>query len=78
MVIMMTTEKDKNTIKISRSLFLEDWDIEAFVDNELDWEDEKYVRNLLKYDPKSEKHYQTLRRQKQLINMYWNDKQSQH
>jgi hypothetical protein len=72
------TNDTKTSVKINKSLFLEDWDMQALVDNELDWEDEKYVRNLMKFDPKSEKRYRELQHQKRLINLYWQDKNSRH
>ena len=54
-----------------------DMDIQALVDNELTWEDEKRVRAFLAADPKAKARYEMLRRQKLLLKE-WRDSKKSH
>lgn len=51
-----------------------DYDIQALVDNELDWEEEKRVREAIKYNSQFMKRYNTLKNQKTLIQNWWKKK----
>ena len=53
-----------------------DMDIQALVDNELTWEDEKRVRAFIASDPKAKARYEMLRRQKLLLKEWWESKKS--
>jgi anti-sigma factor RsiW len=53
-----------------------DMDIQALVDNELTWEDEKRVRAFIANDPKAKARYEMLRRQKLLLKEWWESKKS--
>jgi anti-sigma factor RsiW len=44
-----------------------DLDIQALVDNQLDWEEAKRVRAYIDATPSALKRYETLRQQKQLL-----------
>ena len=48
-----------------------DYDIQALVDNELTWEDEKRVRAHLKNNPEAEKRYQELMLQRKSVRGWW-------
>lgn len=48
-----------------------DLDIQALIDNELDWEEEKKVREAIKYNSHFLKRYQTLIKQKQTLISWW-------
>lgn len=50
---------------------LNDQNIQALVDNELDWEQEKEVRRHIENDAKSRNRYLELIKQKQLLKKYW-------
>lgn len=51
-----------------------DYDIQALIDNELDWEEEKRVREAIKYNSQFMKRYNTLKNQKTLIQNWWKKK----
>jgi len=53
-----------------------DADIQALIDNELDHESEKRVRSCLKENNKAKERYETLKHQKELIKLWWSQKQS--
>ena len=48
-----------------------DMDIQALVDNQLDWEEEKRVRRHLFQSPDAQRRYEDLRNQKQLLQLWW-------
>jgi len=48
-----------------------DMDIQALVDNQLDWEDEKRVRRHLFQSPDAQRRYEELRQQKQVLQLWW-------
>lgn len=48
-----------------------DHDIQALIDNELEWEHEKRVREAIKYNLQLMKRYNTLKSQKTLIQNWW-------
>lgn len=50
---------------------ISDHDIQALVDNELGWEEEKLLRQYFSSHPKAHKRYQDLMRQKRLLKAYW-------
>jgi anti-sigma factor RsiW len=64
------SDRGKN-IRIRKSMFIEDLDIQAYVDNELYWKDRKFLEQLMKFDPKVEKRVQELENQKRLVQLYW-------
>lgn len=51
-------------------------DIQALVDNELSWEEEKKVRRYLDAHPGSQKHFESLRNQKKLLQEWWRNRKS--
>lgn len=53
-----------------------DFDIQALVDNELNWEQEKRVRLHLDTDPKAKARYEMLRTQKGLLQDWWRGKKT--
>ncbi len=55
---------------------INDHDIQALVDNELSWEDEKRVRSFLAMDTHAKARYEMLRRQKALLKDWWDSKKS--
>ena len=48
-----------------------DFDIQALIDNELDYETEKTVMSYLDKDVKAKERYDTLKRQKKLLQEWW-------
>lgn len=48
-----------------------DFDIQALVDNELGWEQEKSVRVQLEHDAEAKRRYEELCRQKRLLQEWW-------
>lgn len=54
-----------------------DFDIQALVDNELNWEQEKLVRSFIDADPKAKAKFELLRSQKMLLQNWWKDKKKQ-
>lgn len=48
-----------------------DFDIQALIDNELDWEDEKRVRDYLRSHDWAKKRYEELRAQKETLQRWW-------
>ena len=48
-----------------------DLDIQALIDNELSWEEEKKVREAIKYNSTFLKRYQTLLKQKKTLLTWW-------
>jgi len=53
-----------------------DFDIQALVDNELNWEQEKRVRSFIDADPKAKARFEMMRRQKGLLQDWWKSKKS--
>lgn len=53
-------------------------DIQALVDNELTWEDEKRVRAFIATDAKARATYEMLRRQKALLKDWWDSTSRSH
>lgn len=48
-----------------------DYDIQALIDNELDWESEKLVRQHIAADHHAAKRYRVLKEQKNLLKSWW-------
>ena len=48
-----------------------DFDIQALVDNELDWESEKVVFEAISQDPKLQARYEQLKAQKKIVQIWW-------
>lgn len=48
-----------------------DWDLQALVDNELDWETRKQVLRLIDHDPSARRRYDELRTQKKSLLGWW-------
>ena len=55
-----------------------DADIQALIDNELDRENEKRVRSCLEKNRKAQERYETLKHQKDLIKLWWNQTHSEN
>lgn len=53
-----------------------DYDIQALIDNELDWESEKRVRLHLEHNPHAKKYYDDLVHQKKLLRLWAEQKKS--
>lgn len=53
---------------------INDYDIQALVDNELDWEDEKRIMSAIQGDPKAVSRLQELQSQKLLLQNWWKQK----
>jgi len=53
---------------------INDYDIQALIDNELDWEDEKSIRAAIKEDATYTKRYEELKSQKTLLQNWWKKK----
>jgi len=53
-----------------------DMDIQALVDNQLNWEEEKRVRRHLFQSPDAQKRYDQLRQQKQIMLMWWQERKT--
>lgn len=49
-----------------------DYAIQALVDDELDWQEEMRIKELLKDDEDARLRYQELMQQKQLLKNWWN------
>lgn len=52
---------------------INDYDIQALVDNELDWEQQKLVLNAIETNPAVSKRYDELCAQKKILQHWWND-----
>lgn len=50
---------------------LSDFDIQAYIDNELDWERAKIVMSQINDDPKLKSRYDDLLRQKHALQIWW-------
>lgn len=61
---------------MDRHATVSDMDIQALVDNELTWEDEKRVRSYIAGDASAKARYEMLRRQKILLKEWWDSKKS--
>ena len=59
----MTTEQQNIT----------DYDIQALVDNELSWEEEKRIRAHVVSNPDAHRRYKELCRQRNLLKDWWKD-----
>lgn len=55
---------------------INDLDIQALVDNELSWEEEKRVRIHLANDARAKARFEMLRRQRELLQAWWGTKKS--
>ncbi len=53
---------------------INDFDIQALVDNELSWEDEKRIMSAIQKDPKAVSRLQELQSQKSLLQNWWKQK----
>ena len=51
-----------------------DYDIQALIDNELEWEDQKNVLDHIENDLEASKRYKELKAQKELINRWYRSK----
>lgn len=51
-----------------------DTDIQALIDNELDHESEQRVRTCLNQNRKAKERYETLKQQKELLKLWWKQK----
>jgi len=49
-------------------------EIQALVDNELDWEQEKTIRERIAGDPLAREYYEKIKHQKNLILDWWKNK----
>jgi anti-sigma factor RsiW len=52
-----------------------DNDIQALIDNELDWESEKHVRASIERDIHAQRRYEELMAQKALLKSWWRKKE---
>ncbi len=50
---------------------ISDFDIQALIDNELDWEEEKRVKSAIDKDAKFIERYKILKDQKKLLQNWW-------
>lgn len=50
---------------------LSDFDIQAYLDNELDWERAKAVLTYIESDPEAKRRYEQLRQQKGMLRDWW-------
>lgn len=50
---------------------ISDYDIQALVDNELDWESQKRIEWQIQNDPQLQSRYTELMRQKKLLQNWW-------
>lgn len=50
------------------------YDIQALIDNELEWEEEKRVREAVRYNSQFMKRYNELKNQKALMQFWWKRK----
>lgn len=57
---------------------ISEMDIQALVDNELTWEDEKRVRAYIASDARAKATYEMLRRQKVLLKEWWDSTGKSH
>lgn len=55
-----------------------DYDIQALVDNELGWEEEKRVRNYIDNHAWARRRYDELQEQKQSLHIWFSAKQTRH
>lgn len=53
-----------------------DMDIQALVDNQLDWEEEKRVRRHLFQSPEAQRRFDELRQQKQILQMWFQERRN--
>ncbi len=50
-----------------------DWDIQAYLDNELPWEEQKLILKALETDTELRQRFNEFRRQKSLLQLWWKD-----
>lgn len=50
-----------------------DWDLQAYLDNELPWEEQKTILKALENDPHLRQRFNDFRRQKELLQKWWRD-----
>lgn len=48
-----------------------DFDIQAYIDNELDHEDAKRVQHYIDANPQAARRYEELRKQKKILQLWW-------
>lgn len=48
-----------------------DYDLQALVDNELDWEDQKHVLDYIECTPEAKKRYEELKAQKEVLQRWY-------
>jgi len=52
-----------------------DYDLQALIDNELDWEDQKHVLDHVERNPEAKKRYEELKAQKEAL-QHWHQSES--
>lgn len=57
--------------KYSASRHTDDFDIQALVDSQLNWEDEKKVWKAIESNPELKRRYEDLVRQKKMLLQWW-------
>lgn len=50
-----------------------DWDIQALLDNELDWERQKLALQAIETNPDLRRRYLQYKKQKELLKNWWKD-----
>ena len=68
---MMYKNQDNNVTFLNQSLFMDDLDIQAYIDDELSTERRNQVWKAIRSDPLLMQRYKELEKQKELIQMYW-------
>jgi len=68
---MMNKNQENNITFLNQSLFMDDLDIQAYIDDELSTERRNQVWKAIKSDPLLMQRYKELEKQKELILMYW-------
>lgn len=56
-------------------LYISDLEIQALVDNQLNWEDAKYALAAIEQSPWAKKRYDELILQKKMLRDWWNNRQ---
>jgi len=67
----MYKNQDNNVTFLNQSLFMDDLDIQAYIDDELSTERRNQVWKAIRSDPLLMQRYKELEKQKELIQMYW-------
>lgn len=55
-----------------------DYDIQALVDHELDWEEEKNVVNFILTHDDAKRRYDELKAQKKILKMWWHEEHQEN